>query len=103
MSGSTLTRSRSLPRSRTHSWARSRSGSGGTDLNRFSSIAEHPRSVVRQGPICIGLVFLLVIPMRKFTSIRLCLTLSFSFGSQKRLLTTYLLYIFLMSIHIYSS
>jgi hypothetical protein len=60
-------------RSRTHSWARSRSGSGGTDLNRFSTIAEHPRGVVRQGPICIGLVFLLVIPMREFiASIRLC-------------------------------
>jgi hypothetical protein len=58
------TRSRSLARSRTHSWSRSSGGS--TDLARFSTISEHPRSVVRQGPICVGLVLLLVIPMREF-------------------------------------
>jgi hypothetical protein len=50
----------SRPRARTRSWARSSSGSAG-----FSTIQEHPRGVVRQGPLCIGLVFLLVIPMRE--------------------------------------
>jgi hypothetical protein len=61
MSGSIRSRSRA----RSHSFARSSSGS--IDLNRFSTIAEHPRGVVRQGPICIGLVLLLVIPMREST------------------------------------
>jgi len=48
-------------RNRAHSWSRSRSSSG-----NFSPIAEHPVVTVRQGPLCIGLTLLLLIPFSEY-------------------------------------
>jgi hypothetical protein len=60
----------SLIRSRTRSWSHSVDAAvshSPHNNSSFASIAERQQTViVRQGPLCIGLALLLVVPMREF-------------------------------------